>query len=340
MRAFYSRNKSVLGIGLGIAAMSMTITAQQASASYLSEIASQTPLLYWQMNESSIVNPFPARIDNLNALLGSGYTNSGNVGGNVVVGVSSMSAANGFPGFAAGNTAYNFNNSGSGSVITNLTLPRESMTMAGSSISMWANSTDPNDSGLMNGTMWRGDEGSGHNLSLRMVDDGIGNGTLGLYLEDAEGAGPSGTLVIATDGSVDYSDGQWHHVAATWDYDINTDAGTLRVYVDGGILGGGEEVSLAFSSATYAPIIFESDPVNNPGVLDEVMDFDFRNRMGKGRVNSHRYNGDIDEAAIWNRVLSSQEIADQYASAIPEPASLALLACGVGYIGTRRTVRS
>ena len=330
--------KSALGSGLVAATFGIGVSAESVSADYLSEIASQTPLLYWQMNESASTSPFPATIDNLDALLGVGnFANSGSVGGDVVVGAGSMTPSGGFLGFGSGNTAYNFNNAGSGSVITNLTLPRESMTMAGSSISMWVKSSNPNDGGTMNGTLWRGDEGSGHNLNLRLTDDVNGNGTLTLNLETGEVV----TLANGTDGTTDYSDGNWHHVAATWDYDINTDAGNLNVYVDGGTLAGGEQVSLAFSSATYAPIIFESDPVNNPGVLDEVMDFDFRNRLGKGRINGHRYNGEMDEVAIWNRTLSAQEVASQYAAAfVPEPASLALLAGAIGFVGQRRQKRS
>ena len=325
--------KSMAGVGAAAAALGMSV--QDASASYLSEVASQTPLLFWEMNESTATTPMPESINNLDALLGAGnFTNNANVGGNIVLGGASMTPGGGFLGFGAGNTAYNFNNTGSGSVVTNLTSPRQSMTMAASSISMWVNATDPNDGGAMNGTLWRGDEGSGHNLSLRLSDDGNGNGTLGLYLETGEVL----TLSTVTDGSTDYSDGAWHHVAAAWEYDINTDAGILNVYVDGGTLAGGEQVSLGFSSATYSPIIFESDPVNNPGVLDEVMDFDFRNRIGKGRNNGHRYNGDIDEVAIWNRTLSAQEAADQYAAAfVPEPASAALFAGAVGFVSLRRS---
>ena len=125
--------KSALGSGLVAATFGIGISAESVSADYQSEIASQTPLLYWQMNESVITNPFPATINNLDALLGPGnFTSSGNVGGNVVVGVGSMTPGSGFLGFGAGNTAYNFNNTGSGSVITDLTAPRQSMTMAGS----------------------------------------------------------------------------------------------------------------------------------------------------------------------------------------------------------------
>jgi hypothetical protein len=230
--------------------------------------------------------------------------------------------SDGFLGFDASNNAFNFNTSGAGSVVTtlfnedplNTDTTHNPMTMAGSSVSMWFKSTAPSVDGDFAGVLWRGDEGSGHNLNLRLFDLPSGNGILMLNLE----AGEFITISNGTDGSVDYSDGQWHHVAATWDYDINTDSGNLNVYVDGGTLGGGAQVSTAFNSTTYAPILQESDPVNNPGVFDDVMDFDFRNRIGKGRVNAHRFNGDMDEVGTWNRALTPQEIADQYAAAFIE----------------------
>ena len=151
--------KSVAGIGL-VAAIGTT--AQVASASYLSEIANQSPLLFWEMNESTATSPMPESINNLDALLGVGnFTNNATVGGDIVLGGASMTPGGGFLGFGAGNTSYNFNNAGSGSVVTNLTSPRQSMSMVASSISMWVNSTDPNDGGSMNGTLWRRRRGLG-----------------------------------------------------------------------------------------------------------------------------------------------------------------------------------
>ena len=133
------------------------------------------------------------------------------------------------------------------------------------------------------GVLYRGDEGSGNYLNLRMQDIGS-TGLISLELL----AGETVTINSATDGSVDYSDGQWHHVVATWSYDMGTDAGTLNLYVDGGTLAGGEQMFSTFDSSSYAPILIETDPVNDPGVY-EVMDFDQRHRIGKGATNSMRY---------------------------------------------------
>jgi hypothetical protein len=52
--------------------------------------------------------------------------------------------------------------------------------------------------------------------------------------------------------------------------------------------------------------------------------------IGDSAVSTGRYfDGGIDEVALYNRALSSSEIAGVYASAVPEPASLGLLGSGV-----------
>ena len=321
------------------AALAMGAAGHAAQAgNYLDVVATQTPLIYYEFNETGVVDPVPAAIDNISALLGPDlYVNDALPGGDIVFGVASMTPAGGFDGFDAGNTAYNFNTSGAGSVVTHLfaedplntDTTHNPMTMAGSSISMWFNTSDPNLADpFASGVLWRGDEGSGHNLNLRVIDAG-GNGIVTLNLEEGEFI----TVANGTDGSTDYSDGAWHHVVATWEYDMVADSGMLNVYVDGGTLAGGEQVSTAFDSTSYAPILQESDPVNNPGVFDDVMDFDFRNRVGKGRNNSHRFNGDIDEVAAWNRALTEQEIADQYAAAFEEGSGLPGDLDGDGFVG-------
>ena len=318
----------------------MVMGVQSARAgNYLDVVGSQTPLIYFEMNEPEPVPdagiaPIAAAIDNLDAIFGPDqYINDSNAGSNILMGVPSMTPGGGFLGFDTGNTAFNFNTSGSGSVITHIFNPDpnnpsaptgDPMGMVASSLSMWFNTTEPNLADqFVSGVLWRGDEGSGHNLNLRVI-----NNVVTLNLEEGEFV----TITNGTDGTIDYSDGQWHHVTATWEYDINTDAGMLNLYVDGGTLAGGEQVSTPFAKADYDPITFEPDPENNPGVF-EVMDFDFRNRIGKGRINSHRFNGDIDEFASWNRVLSAQEIADQYNAAFEEGSALVGDLDGDGFVG-------
>ncbi len=309
--------------------MLLGIGSQSAQAgNYQDVIASQTPLIYFGLDDAEPVDPVAvapiiAEIDNLDTLLGTDvYYNDTNAGSDIQMEVPGLRPADGFLGFEATNNAYNFNTSGSGSVVTHLfnegvnapDTAHNPMTMAGSSISMWVKSTDPSPDGDFAGVLWRGDEGSGHNLNLRLWDLPSGNGIFMLNLEEGEFI----TISNGTSGVVDYSDGEWHHVAATWSYDMGTDAGMLNLYIDGGTLGGGEQVSTAFDSTSYAPILQESDPVNNPGVFDDIMDFDFRNRLGKGRVNAHRYNGDMDAVATWNRALTPEEILAQYEAAYVE----------------------
>ncbi|MEZ6190981.1 MAG: LamG-like jellyroll fold domain-containing protein [Phycisphaerales bacterium] len=337
-----ARRKSMMLAAVPCGLLAFGLGAQSAQAgNYKDVIASQNPLLFFEFNDAGPgpISPLPAAIDNIDAIMGPDlYVNSSNAGANITYGVTGLRPSDGFLGFDASNNAFNFNTSGSGSVVTtlfnedplNTDTTHNPMTMAGSSVSMWFKSTAPSVDGDFAGVLWRGDEGSGHNLNLRLFDLPSGNGILMLNLEEGEFI----TISNGTDGSVDYSDGQWHHVAATWTYDMGLDSGMLNVYVDGGTLGGGEQVSTAFNSISYPQILQESDPVNNPGVFDDVMDFDFRNRIGKGRVNAHRYNGDMDEVGTWNRALTPQEIADQYAAAFIE-GSVSLVGDldGDGFVG-------
>ncbi len=321
----------VAALPCGMMMLGMGVQTAYAT-NYGDVLATQTPLLYWPMNEQVNDGTVPdviADIDNLDALLGEGnFVNSANLGAAIVVGGTSLRPSTGFDGFDETNTAFNFNTSSSGSVMDVLTFPRNSVGMTAGAVSMWVNATNPNAADpYVSGVLYRGDEGSGNYLNLRMQDIGS-TGLISLELL----AGETVTINSATDGSVDYSDGQWHHVVATWSYDMGTDAGTLNLYVDGGTLAGGEQMFSTFDSSSYAPILIETDPVNDPGVY-EVMDFDQRQRIGKGATNSMRYNGDIDEAAIWNRILSDQEVYDQYMAAFEAGGGIEGDLDGDGFVG-------
>ena len=73
-------------------------------------LATQTPLLYWPMNEQVNDGTVPdviADIDNLDALLGEGnFVNSANLGAAIVVGGTSLRPSAGFDGFDETNTAF------------------------------------------------------------------------------------------------------------------------------------------------------------------------------------------------------------------------------------------
>ncbi|MEQ9459981.1 MAG: LamG-like jellyroll fold domain-containing protein [Phycisphaeraceae bacterium] len=289
-----------------------SLAATQAHASiYVNTIATQTPLLHWSFDEPTNDGSEPviaAAIDNLDALLGVGvFVNSARLGPETIVGVPSLEPGSGFDGFTAGNTGFNFNINGPGSGIFDLTAEEESMGMDAGTLSMWVRSTNPNEADPFNsGVLYRGDEGGGDILNFRML-----GGSFSLALQDSE----IDAVSVGTSFANNYADGNWHHVTAAWSYDIGSDAGELAIFVNGGSAAGGEEVSTTFDSAAYPDILQESDPVLNPGVFDDVMDFDFRHRLGKGRNNGMRYSGDMDEVSIWNRVLSPSEIQAQYEAA-------------------------
>jgi len=305
MSATRALKRALIAPCLGALALQAGLTPTAAQAGYVDEITGQTPLLYWRFNEQPGATSLTPEVNNLDALLGAGnFAHTAFLGGDIVVGETSgpaLTPSGGFLGLEPGNSWFNFNLSGAGSSVDNITNPKNSVGLGGGSVSMWTRATDPNAaSANVSGVLYRGDEGGGNLLNVRMIDD----------------AGESPTIIAQTDGAVDYSDGQWHHVAATWDYDADLDAGTIRIYVNGGPLAGGELVSAVFDSASY------------PAVLqgEEILDFDFRHRIGKGRDNARRFNGDIDEPAIWNRALTDQEIAAQFnAALVPEPASVLLL---------------
>jgi hypothetical protein len=79
-------------------------------------------------------------------------------------------------------------------------------------------------------------------------------------------------------------DAEWHHVCATYD----RTAGRMAVYVDGKPAG---------SHAYAARVRATGEPL----------------RVGAYYGTDHHFNGRIDEVAVWNRALSSAEVAKLYA---------------------------
>lgn len=96
--------------------------------------------------------------------------------------------------------------------------------------------------------------------------------------------GVGGTAVV--DGSSNICDGEWHHIAGTFDR-----SGVLTVYLDGSVEG------------TPADITGEGD-------IDSSYDFYIGVTVGPLSY----FNGDIDNVAIFNRVLSAKEVEYLYNS--------------------------
>ncbi len=111
------------------------------------------------------------------------------------------------------------------------------------------------------------------------------SGEANFTLRDADG-------VIAEVEGKRVNDGEWHHVAAVRDAD--TDPKEIRLYVDG--------VEQASVDAVDYTAGFDSEKAElNIGYLNR-----------KDDPERHRFNGTLDEVAIYNRVLSPEEISQHY----------------------------
>ena len=131
---------------------------------------------------------------------------------------------------------------------------------------------------------------------LTKLDIPSGTGPFMLFLGDgrvvgggANGPGlvvwQNGVGVVTLDGAnLNYRDGNWHHVAVTYQN------GSQKFYADG---------ILVASSAYPGPLPSNSSSVVIGGI------------EGFGPYN-HRWVGDIDEVSIYSRVLDCSEIADLF----------------------------
>lgn len=269
--------------------------AGPALASYVSEVTSQNPLFYWRFNETA-TGAVAELVDNSGTAVNSATTAS-----TMVVGETSGNAltpAGGFGGFEAGNSWFTLPGTNSNDLIQTLTSPKDVMSSTLGSTSNWVKTTTGPTPTYMYGTLYRADAGGTGSLYTFIDNDG----KFGIRITN--GAGETTVLADVRSAGA-YNDGQWHHVAATW----NEAEGRATIYIDGGSVAGGETVIGVFTDGT-----------------------DFlstgRNQFGKGHANSLRYVGSADELALWTGELTAQQVADQYLSALPEPASLLMLGLG------------
>jgi|GEM_PF-4725256 len=139
---------------------------------------------------------------------------------------------------------------------------------------------------------------------LTKLDIGSGSGPFMLFLGDgrvANGGGNGPGLVVWSGGSgvvgingtnLNYRDGAWHHVAATYQ------SGSQKLYADGVLVG----------TNTYSGSL----PSNSKSVVIGGIE-------GFGPFH-HRWVGDIDEVAIYDRALDASEITTIYqAACTPSP---------------------
>ena len=300
-----TRARALLGLAAGLLAV---CTGESALAGYVDTVTSHSPEFYWRLNDT-VKGTIAVQIDNSATADNSALVLETN---DMIVGDSTGAAltpAGGFAGMDAGNTWFTLPGTNSSDLISNLTNPKGVMSSTLGSVSNWIKTTTGPTPTYVYGSLLRIDQGGTGSLYTFIDNDG----KYGIRITN--GAGETTVLAdVRTANS--YNDGEWHHVATTW----NEAAGTATLYVDGGSLAGGETVV---------------------GTFTDGVDFisSGRNQFGKGHSNSLRYVGSADELAIWTGELTGQQVAAQYLSAVPEPAGVALFGMGMLALSRRRSSR-
>ncbi len=258
--------------------------AGQVMADYAGTIAGQNPLFYWRLNDTAL-GTIACEIDNSATADNDGLAN---VTSSIVVADTSgnqLTPTGGFDGFDASNVWMTFPALTTGDFIQHLTNPKGEMSSTLGSVTQWIKTTTGPTTGNPYGTLYRIDQGA-TGASYTFIDN---TGKFGLRITNAAGE----AVVLADVRSTNaYNDGNWHHVAATWD----ELAGIATIYIDGGAAAGGETVIGAFADG------------------DDYISSN-RHRLGKGTNDASRYQGSVDELAIWTSAISAADVQAQYQSA-------------------------
>lgn len=136
--------------------------------------------------------------------------------------------------------------------------------------------------------------------NFRTQDD---NGTAGAIRAEVNG----GFIV----GSTNVVDGEWHHVAITWENDGTPNIQDAKLYVDGLLEGVSASLSRSINTASDDDVIFGNDQSNREWI------------------------GDLDELQIYDEALSALQIRG-LAGIVPEPTTAILGLMGLAGMGLRR----
>ena len=207
----------------------------------------------------------------------------------------------GVAGFGTGDTATTFSSASSQDVLTSNALGFGQL-LDGSSFEFVLSTTTTTRGERLFGTY---NDGATTGIDIGLNENGVGNALLEnavrLYIRDE-----SGVDYGATFQNADLFDGNYHHVVLTYD-----STNGLLGYVDG---------------------VAQTITVGNTGAAATfTSDFDYDPTLAarnvRGVVGSY-LDGTLDEFALYDTVLTAQQVTDHYnaLTVIPEPSTYALLA--------------
>lgn len=151
----------------------------------------------------------------------------------------------------------------------------EQMSSAEGSVSLWVK-TQQSSIGMILHATETGGNGFGGQKEMHLHTDGD---DIGFFLE---GSGLGDRKLAGSDDDGDVTDGQWHHVAATW-----AASGQVRLYVDG---------------------VLRAAKQHNGNLFG----FEGGMKLGKPTSSTRHFDGSIDDLRLFDRALSSSEISDLY----------------------------
>lgn len=274
-----------------------------ARAAYVDTVQADSPVSYWRLNETT----------------GSSATDA--AGGHTATyedfqgdADSSLGAAgprpSDFAGFEANNYSPHFDPTDGTQVSVNTSASHDLRITGDLTMEAWINldAVSAGNAGILGHYL-----GSGNKRCYVL---GVNNsGQLNIAISD-DGSYQS-TNAFADDTALDT--GVWYHVAGVFDADGGTDAGgALHLYVNGN--------SVASKGTGVSTSIYGGGSLPDFLIGEQYADH-----------TSTRFDGFIDEVAVYDKALTDTQILNHYIAAIPEPASAMLLLLGaVGLLARRR----